>query len=224
AEGGAGVVFGGSSEAGAAVTVSWGGVTLPVTANAGGSWTVGPFPVVPSDGTVIQATIVATDAVGNSVQVVRDVTVDTVPPAPATNVAVDQDNLVQFGQTFAVTGGVGSAEAGSTVTVAFGAATQTVTVAADGSWATPAAFPAPLLPGVYNATVTVADAAQNTTPIPVPFEVTLLPANAPPDAIAMAELTSGAGTDSAPITASAPAAWSSAGALAALLPDEQPLA
>src|SRR5690606_5320584 len=107
---------------------------------------------------------------------------------------VDLDNVVNVGQLFAVTGGPGSVEAGSSVTVAIGANTVSAVVAADGSWTTgPTAFLAVGLPGMGDlATVTVSDAAQNATPIAVPFTYALIGATEPPDAIAIASLTTDA--------------------------------
>ncbi len=220
-----GVAFSGSTEAGAVVSVTWGGATLTVVADGAGGWITSPFSVAPNPGAVVQATVVATDALGNPTQQFHDVTVDTVAPSPAVGTVVDVDNVVNVGQLFAVTGGPGSVEAGSSVTVAIGANTVSAVVAADGSWTTgPTAFLAVGLPGMGDlATVTVSDAAQNATPIAVPFTYALIGATEPPDAIAIASLTTDAvASDVVSITQAitADAGLSTAATMSSLVPLE----
>ena len=233
AEAPGGVTFSGTTEAGATVSVNWGGNILPGVVNGAGGWSTAAFPVPPNTvptGAVVPATILATDTHGNVSQLTHNVTVDLVGPNAATAVVVDmiqRDNVVETGQSFAVGGDPGSAEAGSSVTVTIGLASQTVVAGADGSWTTTATFVGGV-PGPGSATVTVTDTAQNAAVKAFPFTVVFLGGGtAPPDLISVAALTSdqvaGSG-DSAfqPVAMDSVAAgfWSAAQTTTALVPLE----
>ncbi|GMV02431.1 MAG: hypothetical protein KJZ98_13465 [Burkholderiaceae bacterium] len=160
----AGVAVTGTAEAGSTVTVTWGAASKTATADASGNWSVNfATGEVPADGnTTISAT--ARDAAGNtSVAGTRAVTVDTaVPTAPAVD-AVAGDNIVNAAERTAGVAVTGDAEAGSTVTVTWGAASKTATADASGNWSVN--FATGEVPADGNTTIsaTARDAAGNTS-------------------------------------------------------------
>ncbi|WP_350296404.1 Ig-like domain-containing protein [Limnohabitans sp. Rim8] len=130
----AGVAVSGTAEAGASVAVTWGATTKTVTAT-GGNWTANfTSAQVPADGNT-SVSAVATDVLGNvSVAGTRAVTVDTAVAAPVVG-AVATDNAVSGAEKTAGVAVSGTAEAGASVAVTWGATTKTVT-ATGGNWTT----------------------------------------------------------------------------------------
>ncbi len=125
----AGVTVSGTAEAGSSVAVTWGSITKTVTATGGAFsavFTAAELPVDGSSSSSISA--VATDAVGNkSAAGARAVSIDSAAPAAPVIAAVATDNAVNAGEKLAGVTVTGTAEAGSTVAVTWGAVTQTVT-------------------------------------------------------------------------------------------------
>lgn len=159
----AGVVLTGTAEAGSTVQVTWGGVTLPATVAADGSWTVTYAAAQIATGTYSgTATVQATDAAGNTATTTRTVQVDT-----QTTVSIDAGqaggddivNAAEHGGALVLTG---RAEAGATVVVGFGGTSQTVTANAAGVWSASWAAGS-YAAGTYDTTVTATstDAAGN---------------------------------------------------------------
>lgn len=157
-----GVRIGGTSEAGAAITVQLDGAQAQTVAAADGTWHV-VFP--PADvaggertGTL---TVTATDALGNSSTLTDGVAIDTVPH-PLTIDPVTADGIVNAAEAGAALTVTGATAPGATVTVGLGGATRSVTAGADGRWS--AEFAAGTLEGgTYGATVTAStqDSAGN---------------------------------------------------------------
>ena len=127
-----GVVVSGTAEAGASVAVTWGATTKTVTAT-GGNWTANfASTEVPADGNTPVNTV-ATDVAGNvSVAGTKAVSVDTAVAAPVV-AAVNSDNFVNAAEKTAGVVVSGTAEAGASVAVTWGATTKTVT-ATGGNW------------------------------------------------------------------------------------------
>jgi hypothetical protein len=164
AEFNAGFVIGGTTTAGAVITLEVAGTTSTATAGADGRWSVS-FPQGSIAGGTYTATVTAstTDAAGNpssssaSFQVDTEVTVAFAPnPIAGDNVV----NMVE------ATGGVtmtGTSQAGSNVSVTWGGTTIAATTAANGSWT--ATFAGAQVPadGSTVATVTATDSVGNTS-------------------------------------------------------------
>lgn len=128
----AGLAVSGTAEAGSSVAVTWGATTKTVTAT-GGNWTANFASAdLPADGaTTISA--VATDLAGNvSVAGTKAVNVDTAVAAPVV-AAVATDSVVNAAEKTAGVAVSGTAEAGASVVVTWGATSKTVT-ATDGNW------------------------------------------------------------------------------------------
>jgi hypothetical protein len=128
-----GVVVSGTAEAGASVAVTWGATTKTVTAT-GGNWTVNfASTEVPADGNT-SVSAVATDVVGNvSVAGTKAVEVDTAVAAPVV-AAVSTDNVVNAAEKTTGLAVSGTAEAGASVSVTWGATTKTERAATGGNW------------------------------------------------------------------------------------------
>ncbi|MCP1489754.1 hypothetical protein J3D48_006164 [Pseudomonas fluorescens] len=144
-----GVTVTGTAEAGSAVNVNWGNTKHAVKADDQGAWS-STFATadIPADGPT-QISAVATDVAGNvSTKATRDVTVDTVVPAPVITYmgCSDQSEFALFpGNNDQYISGLeknmgftvkGTAEAGNSVEVKLGDATHQVVVQNDGTWAT----------------------------------------------------------------------------------------
>ncbi len=128
----AGVAVSGTAEAGASVAVTLGTATKTVQASATGAWTT-TFTTVPTDGATT-ATAIATDVAGNvSTTATRAVTVDTVSTTPVINAVATDDRVNNTEKTAGVTVS-GTAEAGASVEIKWGATTQTATAGSDGTW------------------------------------------------------------------------------------------
>ncbi|WP_432815103.1 Ig-like domain-containing protein [Sphingorhabdus sp.] len=130
------ITVNGTAEAGAAVSVTWNGVTKNVTANTLGAWNATYTSAEqPSDGTST-ITARATDTAGNvnAVDGTRSVTTLTTPPAlPVINLVAGDDriNITERSNGITVTG---TATNGARVEVTFGTTTKTVTANGTGVW------------------------------------------------------------------------------------------
>jgi MYXO-CTERM domain-containing protein len=146
------VLFGGTAEAGATVTVTVGAVSGSAVA-ADGSWSLA---LGLPDGAQ-SATVVATDAAGNvSLEATRSFGVDTAaPPAPS---------FLAPGAGATVAPGAvevrGTAEAGALVTVTVAGTTATAEAGSDGAWSVELVLPE----GAHGITATATDGAGNVSP------------------------------------------------------------
>ncbi|MEZ5729572.1 MAG: Ig-like domain-containing protein [Burkholderiaceae bacterium] len=126
----AGVSVAGTAEAGSTVTVTWGSATQTATADSSGNYTT-TFAAadIPADGsTTVSAT--AANAGGTSAAATATVVVDATGPT-TTIATVAGDNTVDSAEKAAGVTVSGTAEAGSSVAVTWGATTHTAI--ADGS-------------------------------------------------------------------------------------------
>jgi hypothetical protein len=163
-----GVTLTGTTEPGSSVLVTLGGVTRPASVAPDGSWSVDFAAAdIPTGEYSTTLTAQATDPAGNVGSVSRDIAVDTLVRgfgfAPGAVEGDDVINAAEAQDGFALTG---TAEPGSTVSVAFGGASHAAAVDGSGNWSVtiPAAAVAP---GSYAATavVTATDPAGNTDTI-----------------------------------------------------------
>ena len=157
----------GGGEPGATVTISDGDSVIgTTTVGAGGTWSYTTPPLSDGDHSL---TSTVTDPAGNTgpASTPVTVTVDTQPPAAASNVQLTNDAgtaIPAGGSTSDNTPTIkGTAEPGSTVTVTDGnTVIGTATVGGNGSWSvTPTT---PLSDGQHSLTATVTDPAGNTGP------------------------------------------------------------
>ena len=164
AESAAGFQITGTSTAGATLTVTVQGISQSVTVGADGSWTAtyaaGALSPGEYDATVTATT---TDAAGNATSESHSFRVDTMTSVAFAPGQIAGDGTVNASEASNGVTMTGSAQAGSTVQVAWNGATLPATVAGDGSWSV--VFPAAgIAAGTYSttATVTATDAAGNT--------------------------------------------------------------
>jgi hypothetical protein len=130
----AGVVVTGTAESDSTVVVIWGTATLTTTA-VNNAWSV-TFAAgqVPADGSAA-ISVVATDGSGNaSVAGVRSVSVDSALPEQPTMASIAGDNVVNAAEKADGVAVMGSAEAGTTVTITWGDAVKTATASEEGMW------------------------------------------------------------------------------------------
>lgn len=136
-ERGAGLTLTGTAEPGATVEVTFQGVTRTVTASGTGDWSAsyaaGDYPAGTYDST---ATVVSTDAAGNTATASHVIHVDTeVAPFSITKLSTGADQVLNAAEAASGLTVTGTVEPGSTVTLKLnGGASVTATVAADGSW------------------------------------------------------------------------------------------
>ena len=145
-------------------------------ADASGQWSFTPA-ALPDGSYAFRA--VATDAAGNSTSsVTLTITIDTVPPAVASDLLLSSDSSGPLAPI--ATNGVtrdttpvlsGSAEPGSVITVRDGTTVLGSAIAdSDGRWS----FTTPVLSeGSHTLTTTVTDAAGNTGPASAPLQLTV---------------------------------------------------
>jgi hypothetical protein len=128
----AGVAVGGTAESGSTVTVTWGNSTKTATAT-GGNWSVNfASAEIPADGST-NISVVAQAAGGlESSPTTRSIEVNTAVAAPVV-AAVSTDNVVYGAEKTAGVAVSGTAEAGASVAVTWGATTKTV-IATGGNW------------------------------------------------------------------------------------------
>ncbi|WP_420861810.1 Ig-like domain-containing protein [Algirhabdus cladophorae] len=155
AEAEAGVTLTGTVEAGSAVTVTLGDVTLPATVDSNGNWTVDfASGTIPGGEYTTSMVVSATDAAGNVTSMSETVTVDTdagyLTLSPEPIEGNDVVNAVEVSDGVMI---LGTATPGSTVTVSLGAATHQVMAGSDGSWSS--LFGNSEIPGgTYDAAIT----------------------------------------------------------------------
>ena len=159
---------GGDAKEGDTVTVHVGESEFSATVAENGSWSVDVAGSVLVGNTSVSASIMATDAAGNTAtaNAAQSYTVDTTANATITINDVTADNVVnaaESGDTVTITGSVGGdAKAGDMVTVHVGDQEFTAQVTADKSWSV--GVDGALLAGntSVSASITATDAAGNT--------------------------------------------------------------
>ncbi|MGR3758523.1 Ig-like domain-containing protein [Roseobacteraceae bacterium NS-SX3] len=148
-----GVTLTGTGEAGAAVEVSFQGITRSTTVASDGTWSV-DYGSDEIAGGVYESEISVTtsDAAGNSSTTTHTVQVDT-----ETRVTLDTqvggDSYINGAEQAAGITLTGTADAGASVTVDFHGTTRTVTADSDGNWSANFAS-SEIAAGEYDATVT----------------------------------------------------------------------
>ncbi|QRF67759.1 Ig-like domain-containing protein [Ponticoccus alexandrii] len=130
-----GVVLTGQTEPGSAVTVTANGVQYGATVAEDGAWSVTlPADDVPEGETLMEVAATATDAAGNVATVTGSIAIDTETNVAVMTETVEGDGVVNAAERSDGVTLTGTAEPGSTVTVALGSVTHAATVAPDGSW------------------------------------------------------------------------------------------
>ncbi|MEQ9878298.1 Ig-like domain-containing protein [Pectobacterium aroidearum] len=166
----------GISGRGQTVSLTIGGNYVTGTVDANGNWTV----TIPKDtlqslpsNNISVLEIVVRDIAGNETTVTQNISVDTTPPTLNVS-AIAQDDVLN-GAELAVdqvlSGTASLSEAGRTVTVTLNDKPYTTTVGSDGNWSItlPTADLVAIADGNHNLTVTLTDAAGNTTTVTRPL-------------------------------------------------------
>lgn len=155
----------GTSAPGAKVTVAVGGLTQEATTDASGAWTVsiagGALAAGEYDVTVTASTV---DAAGNPSSTTGGFTVDTVGTVTVDTSSVEGDGVVNAVEQSDGVTLTGTAQVGSTVSVAIGTATHAASVDASGNWSVD--IPASDVPTgeqTVTVTATATDGAGNVT-------------------------------------------------------------
>ena len=156
----------GTAEAGSSVSLSLGGLTKSLTADANGAWT---YELTSADVTAMgegaeDITITATDAAGNtSTTTTKAIAVDTVAPSAPTMADATADNVINSAEQTSTLSG--TAEAGSSVSLSLGGLTKSLTADANGAWTyeLTAADVTAMGEGAEDITITATDAAGNTS-------------------------------------------------------------
>ncbi|MCA5917993.1 Ig-like domain-containing protein [Pectobacterium brasiliense] len=168
----------GISGRGQTVSLTIGGNYVTGTVDANGNWTVTiPKDVLqslPSDNISVLE-IVVRDIAGNETIVTQDITVDTTPPTLTVS-AIAQDDVLNGAELAVdqvINGTASLSEAGRTVTVTLNDKPYTTTVGNDGNWSItlPTADLVAIADGNQNLTVTLTDAAGNTTTVTRPLTI-----------------------------------------------------
>ena len=184
----------------ASVVVTVGGVDYPATNNGDGTWTLADNTLAALAEGDTSATVTATDGGGNTDTDTATISVDlTAPAAPTIDYAEDNvgditDDINDGDSTDDTTPTlVGTAEAGSTVTIFQGAA-QVGTTTADGAgaWSFTSAA---LADGDYTFSATATDTAGNQGPASADFDLTVDTAAPAAPVITLAEDNVGADTN-----------------------------
>lgn len=169
AEHGQALVISGSStggEAGDVITVTLNSKTYTTTLDASGNWSVGvPAADVTALGSGPQTiTAAITDAVGNSDDASRTVTVNLTAPTIGINTIASDDviNATEKGADLQITG-TSNQPAGTTITVTLNGQNYTATTDASGNWSAtvPASAVGALGEASYTVTANVTDSAGN---------------------------------------------------------------
>ncbi|MGH1413963.1 MAG: Ig-like domain-containing protein [Pelagimonas sp.] len=160
-----GLTMTGTTEPGGTVQVTLGGVTVPATVAANGSWSA-TFTAaqLPSGEQTVTMTAVSTDLAGNSDTITQQVRLDTdaglltISPAP-----VEGDDLVNFAEASDGVVLTGTSTPFQSVDVTMNGVTHTVQTDASGIWTAPFAA-SEIAAGTYTAdiTATITDSAGNT--------------------------------------------------------------
>ncbi|MEQ9929998.1 Ig-like domain-containing protein [Pectobacterium parvum] len=168
----------GISGRGQTVSLTIGGNYVTGTVDANGNWTVTiPKDVLqslPSDNISVLE-IVVRDIAGNETIVTQNITVDTTPPTLTVS-AIAQDDILngaELAVNQVVSGTASLSEAGQTVAVTLNDKPYTATVGSDGNWSVtlPTADLVAIADGNQNLTVTLTDAAGNTTTVTRPLTI-----------------------------------------------------
>ncbi|WP_223257698.1 Ig-like domain-containing protein [Pectobacterium peruviense] len=168
----------GISGRGQTVSLTIGGYYVTGTVDANGHWTVTiPKDVLqnlPSDNVSVLE-IVVRDIAGNETTVTQNINVDTTPPTLTVS-AIAQDNILNGAELAVdqiVSGTASLSEAGLTVTVTLNTKPYTATVGSDGNWSVtlPTADLVAIADGNQSLTVTLTDAAGNTTTVTRPLTI-----------------------------------------------------
>ncbi|WP_224652503.1 Ig-like domain-containing protein [Pectobacterium versatile] len=168
----------GISGRGQTVSLTIGGYTFTGAVDANGHWSVtipkSVLQSLPSNNTSSLEVIVH-DIAGNKETITQNINVDTTPPTLTVS-TVAQDNILNGAELAAnqvVSGTASLSEAGRTVTVTLNAKPYTTTVGSDGNWSItlPTADLVAIADGNQNLTVTLTDAAGNTTTITRPLTI-----------------------------------------------------
>ncbi|WP_113912856.1 Ig-like domain-containing protein [Roseovarius dicentrarchi] len=131
-----GVDIAGTGEPGSSITVTVDDIVRETVVDGDGNWTVTYEPgALPKGEVVLDLTVVAKDAVGNTTTVTDSVQIDTV----FNDLAIDLDEIEGDGTVNGneASGGIditGTATAGATVVVTFNDEDKTVTAGTDGKW------------------------------------------------------------------------------------------
>ena len=160
----AGTIIAGTGEADATVSVEINGTTHTTTVAADGTWSVTFTNTELATGEYNELiTVTSTDARGNSTAITDNLVVDTVAPISEIS-TVAGDDIINAAEANGEITISGTGEPGSTLLVEFAGESETITVAADGSWSTGFAGSA-VASGTYESTVTVTstDAAGNSS-------------------------------------------------------------
>lgn len=168
----------GISGRGQTVSLTIGGYYVTGTVDANGHWTITvPKSVLqnlPSN-SISALEIVVRDIAGNEATITQNITVDTTPPTLTVS-AIAQDDVLngaELAVNQVVSGTASLSEAGRTVTVTLNAKPYTTTVGSDGNWSItlPTADLVAIADGNHNLTVTLTDAAGNTTTVTRPLTI-----------------------------------------------------
>ena len=157
----AGLTVTGTSTAGATLTVTLQGVVQTTTVGADGRWSVTYAPgTLPGGEYTATLTATTVDVAGNTSSATHSFVVDTLTSVAFTG-QVAGDNIVNATEAAGAIILTGTAQAGSTVSVAWNGTTLPATVGANGTWSV--SFPG-AAGGTYSstATVTATDAYGNT--------------------------------------------------------------
>ena len=158
-----------TAEAGQTVTLMFNGKSYTATVAADGTWSL----TLPAADVQAMAdgnhslTITVSDKAGNATSISEEVIVDTTAPVLTVNTVAGDNILNDEEQNIAqiISGMADGAAPGDVVTVQFGNQTFTGVVQADGSWSVgvPSSLFASMSNGQHIITVTVTDAAGNTS-------------------------------------------------------------
>lgn len=157
------------AEAGQIVTVTLNGKNHTATVGSDGTWSVtlsaSEVQAMANGEHTLTANV--SDKAGNGASTTTDFTVDTVAPVVTINTVAGDDilNTSEQGQAQIISGQANGAAAGDVVTVTVGGKTFTGVVQADGSWSVgvPASVIGALGEGSHSISVSVTDAAGNTS-------------------------------------------------------------
>ncbi|ETW13456.1 hypothetical protein ATO8_05486 [Roseivivax marinus] len=177
-----GIILTGTTEVGATVLVTLGGVTKPAIVEADGSWTASFAPSELPRGTYdTVAEVTTTDLAGNSATASHSFRVDTeVSPLTLDSETVTGDGTVNAAEARAGITVGGTVEAGSSVSVSFAGGSYAASVGADGTWTVD--IPAAGIPrGELSVPITVeaTDAAGNTRSVTESIEIDTVAPDAP---------------------------------------------
>ncbi|GLY62154.1 hypothetical protein Pcaca05_30110 [Pectobacterium carotovorum subsp. carotovorum] len=168
----------GISGRGQTVSLTIGGYYVTGTVDANGHWTITvPKSVLQnlSSNNISVLEIVVRDIAGNEATLTQNITVDTTPPTLTVSVIAQDDvlNGAELAVDQVVSGTASLSEAGRTVTVTLNDKPYTTTVGNDGNWSVtlPTADLVAIADGNQNLTVTLTDAAGNTTTVTRPLTI-----------------------------------------------------